>query len=189
MRKFLLPTAVLVALAPLVSLGQDKMENPYKNAKVGDYTTYKMTTGLGGKDIEITMKKIVSAKDDKEVTLKITTSFGGKEIPAQEQKIDLTKPLDLASLAGQGMKKQQGTFEKTGEGKEKIKIGDKSYDCNWTAGKATIDAQGQKLETEVKVWTSKSVPLDGIVKMETKANIFNMQVNSQMELTGSGNEK
>ena len=53
------------------------------------------------------------------------------------------------------------------------------------SGKVTGDAKGKKIESDVKVWMSKSVALSGMVKMELKSNIVNMQ----MELSGSGNEK
>jgi hypothetical protein len=182
MRKFVLPITVLL-LAPMVSLGQEKVENPYKNAKVGDYATYKVSTNFGGKDVEITMKQMVTAKDDKEATIKATSSFMGKEAPAQTQKIDLTKPFDITTAATQGNK--QGKFEKTGDGKEKVKVGGKTYECTWISGKVVADVNGQKLESEVKVWTSKDVPLAGLVKMDMKSNLINMQ----MELSGSGNEK
>src|SRR4051794_2650133 len=127
MRKFMLPCTVLLLLAPLVSVGQEKGDNPYKNAKVGDFASYKMTTSGGGFNFEITMKQVVTAKDDNEATVKVTTSLMGKDLPPQTTKIDLTKPFDINSLAMQG--KNKGNFEKTGEGKEKVKIGDKTYEC------------------------------------------------------------
>jgi hypothetical protein len=183
MRKFMLPFTVLLFAAPLVSLGREKMDNPYKNAKVGDYVEFKMTTNFAGMDIEGTMKQVVTAKDDNEATIKITTKLMDKEAPAQTQKVDLTKPFDITMMGMQG--KNKGKFEKTGEGKEKVKIGDKSYECNWLAGKITADVNGKKFETEVKFWTSKDVPMSGLVKMDMKSNFLNLQ----MEISGSGNAK
>lgn len=184
MRTCLLVFTVLAFLAPLMSQGQEKMDNPYKTAKVGDYVAYKMSTAaFVGKDFEITMKQMVTANDDKEATVKITTAFMGNENPAQITKIDLTKPFDIISVGL--LAKGQGKFEKTNEGKEKIKVGGTSYDCSWISGKFAAELKGKKVETQVKIWTSKSVPLSGMVKMETKSNFANMK----MELTGSGNEK
>ena len=183
MRTCLLALTVFAFLVPLVSLGQEKTENPYKTAKVGDYVTYKATTAFGGKDIEITMKQIVTAQDDKEVAVKITSIFMGQELPAQTTKIDLNKPFDITS-AGL-LAKNQGKFEKTGEGKEKIKVGDTTYECHWISGKVVADLKGKKIESDVKIWTSKSVPLSGMVKMETKATFANVK----LELSGSGSEK
>jgi hypothetical protein len=185
MRKFMLPLTVLLLLAPLALQGRekDKMDNPYKNAKVGDYVEFKVTTSFGGMDIELEMKQTLTAKDDKEATVKTTSTFMGKETPAQTQKIDLTKPFDIADTAMQA--KKQGKFEKTGEGKEKVKIGNKTYECQWMAGKVTAEAKGQKIESNIKVWMSKDVPLSGLVKMEMKSDFINMQ----MEISGSGSAK
>ena len=183
MRTCLIAFTVLAFLAPLVSQGQEKIDNPYQTAKVGDYAAYKVTTSIGGMNLEMEMKQTLTAKDDKEATVKTTTKFMGNEIPPQTSKIDLTKPFDFTSAAMQA--KGKGKFEKTGEGKEKIKIGDTTYDCTWFSGKVTGDAKGKKIESDVKVWMSKSVALSGMVKMELKSNIVNMQ----MELSGSGNEK
>jgi hypothetical protein len=187
MRKFLVPMIAVALLAPLASQGRekDKEENPFKNAKVGDYAEYKQTTSAFGKDFSTTMKQTVKEKTDKEVTLEITASFGKKEFK-QTQKIDLTKPYDINSMMMGGMagKKGGGTFEKTKDGMEKLKVGDKTYDCTWTEGKFVIEIMGNKIEQEVKFWTSKSVPT-GLVKMESKSDF----ANTTMELTATGNAK
>ncbi|HZZ77665.1 MAG TPA: hypothetical protein VFE62_04045 [Gemmataceae bacterium] len=182
MRSRLLAFLVIVALFPLAAPAQGTKENPYKNAKVGDYVSYRMSTSAGGKEFNIDIKQIVTAKDDKEVSLKTTTSFNGKELPGQTTKVDLTKPFDPASSVLQGKK---GTFEKKDEGKEKVKVGDKAYDCTWISGKVVAEFKGNKLESDVKFWVSKSVPLSGLVKMEMKSDFANVR----MELTGSGSEK
>jgi hypothetical protein len=184
MRKFVLPITILLLLAPRVSHGQEKMDNPYKNAKVGDYVTYKVTTSVGEMKFDgTTWKEVVTATDDKEATIKTTSTLKGKETASPTQKIDLTKPFDIASAAMQVMKK--GKFEKTAEGKEKIKIGDKTYECTWITGKVVADVNGKKSESEIKAWKSKDVPLSGLVKMEMKSDFLNMQI----EISGSGNEK
>jgi hypothetical protein len=181
--KKLLPAVVLVLLVPTITLGQDK-DNPYKNAKVGDYATYKMST-FGQ---ETTMKQTVKAKDDNEITVETTISFFGKE-KTQSQKIDLTKPFDVNTLMQGGKGKGMGKFEKTGDGKEKIKVGDKTYDCTWTAGKMNLEAGGAKISSETKSWVSKTAPLSGLVKMESKMEIGGMEITMTMELSESGNSK
>jgi hypothetical protein len=182
MRIRLLAFALIVCLAPLAA-AQEKGDNPFKKAKVGDYVAYKMTTSVMGKDLAMDMKQTVSAKDEMEVTLKTAITFMGNELPSQTTKIDLTKPYDPAAAAIQGNK--QGKFEKTGEGKDKIKVGAKTYECTWLAGKVVAEAKGQKIESDVKLWFTKTVPLTGLLKMEIKSNLANVQ----MELTGSGGEK
>jgi hypothetical protein len=179
----LVPAAVVAFLASAVTYGQEKMENPYSTAKVGDFVAYKMTTSVMGKDIELTTKQTVTAKEEKEVRVKIATTFMGNALPGQETKIDLTKPYDPAAALGN----KKGKFDKTGEGKEKIKVGGKEYETNWMSGKVVADVGvgGKKIESDVKFWFSKSVPLTGLVKMELKSNAANMV----MELSESGNEK
>jgi hypothetical protein len=177
-------TIAAVCLIPLLAPAQDKTEkteNPYKKAKVGDYVSYKMTTAFAGQNIEATMKQSVTAVSDTEVTVKIATMLMGMDLPAQTTKIDLTKPYDPIGVASKG----KGKFEKKGEGKEKIKVGDKTYDCNWISGKMVAEAMGKTIESDIKVWFSKSVPLAGMVKMDMKSNLANVD----LEISGSGNDK
>src|SRR5207253_10420095 len=142
------------------------------------------TTSIGGNNIEAAMKQTITAVSEKEATFKIVAMVNGMTIPAGgDTKIDLTKPYDPASAAMQ--KNPKGKFEKTGEGKEKNKIGDKTYDCNWMSGKLVAEAMGIKLNSDVKVWFAKSVPMSGLVKMEMKSDLANVN----MELTESGNAK
>src|SRR5262245_60059875 len=119
-------------LAALISLGfvtsavrAADDDNPYKNVKVGDFTTYKMTTKVAGMDITGTIVQTVTAKSDKEVTIKAggKVSFMGKDIdiPEQEQKIDITKPYDPTKIGGALPAGTDVKVEKGKEGKEKIK--------------------------------------------------------------------
>jgi hypothetical protein len=183
MRLRLLSLLLLVPLFPLASSAGDKKANPYSKAKVGDYVSYRMTTSVMGKEFKIDLKQTVTEKSDTEVTVKTTTMLGGKDLPGQTNKIDLTKPFDPAAIATQNGKK--GKFEKKAEGKEKVKIGDKTYDCTWISGKMTADFKGNTVESDVKVWTSKSVPLGGMVKLELKSDFADVR----MEVSGSGSEK
>lgn len=188
--------AALFALAalPFVSFAQEKKdppkeatkeaENPYKNVKTGDYATFKMTMKLPPVNLEGTVTQTVSAKDDKEATIKVTGNVGGNEIPAQEQKIDLTKPYDPTkgtALPGGN----EAKAEKIKDGKEKIKIGTKEYDCTWEQYKVKAKAMGQEFEAEVKVWQSKDVKM-GMVKMEMVADLGAGKLEMIMELTESG---
>ena len=182
MRIRLLSVVMIVCVAPLAAPAQEKMENPYKNAKIGDYVGYKMTTSAAGKDFEMSMKQTVSAKSDTEVTLKTDVMFMGNALPSMDTKIDLTKPFNFADAVTKG--KTKGKFEKTGEGKEKIKVGDKTYDCTWITGKVAAEAKGMKIDSDVKVWMSKSVPMSGMVKLEMKSTQFNVS----MEITESGSK-
>jgi hypothetical protein len=146
-------------------------ENPYKNAKVGDWVSYKMSTKIQGNAIEMTMKMVVDAKDDKEVTVKTTAMFMGQEAPAQTTKIDLTKPYDPLKGLGASMPQTKDTkVEKVEDGKETITVGDKKYECTWTKFKSTTKIQDKEIKSEVKMWVNKDVPLGGLVKMEMKSD-------------------
>jgi len=155
-------TILLVCIVPAVR-GADE-ENPFKNAKVGDWVEYKII----GSAVEGKTKMTILAKDDKAATYEVTTSisFMGKEStgPAQTKKIDLTKSYDAISAAN--LNKDAVKIEKQGNGMEKLKIGDKEYDTTWTKLKATSTGK-IVMEMDYKMWFSKDVPLSGMVKMET----------------------
>ena len=155
-------------------------ENPFKNVKVGDYANYKVTRSVGGKDVTASLKHIVKAKGEKEVTLEATTTSASGKETTQLHSIDLTKPLDINAMIGLDKEKAQDVTFKTG--KEKIKIGDKTHDCDWTAGKSEIE------DREVKVWMSSTAPLSGLVKIELKATEGGVNATLTMELTDSGSK-
>jgi hypothetical protein len=158
-------------------------EDPYKKAKVSDWIEYKMT---GTNNIEGKTKMTVVAKDDKELTFEITGTFSfmGKEtaIPVQKQKIDLTKsydPIVAANLKGSGVK-----IDKVGEGKEKLKVGDKEFDTKWTKLKATTTVNNVTVVNDYQMWFAANVPLSGLVRMDTTSPGFT----SKLELIGSGSK-
>ena len=182
--------ALALASAALSTRAADE-DNPYKAAKVGDFATYTMTTKFGGFSIDGTVIQTVTAKSDKEATIKVTGSvnFGGnkKDIPVQEQKIDLTKPFDPtkgANLpAGADVKVEKGK-----EGKEKITLNGKEYDCTWTTYKVKGKAMMQDIDADVKVWMSKAVP-SGMAKMTMSTEIGGQKMDMTMELKETGNKK
>jgi hypothetical protein len=180
--------ALTIVLVPALASAQEKkskdIENPYKNAKVGDWATYSMIATAMGQKQEGTVKVVVTAKDDKEVTLKTSGTVGGKEAPAMESKIDLTKPYDPLSTAGLP-KGDDVKVEKLEEGKEKIKVGDKEYEANWMKLKVATKTMGVDFTAETKVWLVKEIPLGGMAKMEMKSQLFDMA----MQLKETGSEK
>jgi predicted small secreted protein len=174
--------ALLVSVAAGIVSAADVV-NPYKNAKVGDTLSYKMTAKNPAMNIDGTMTQTITEKTDKEVTVKTVTKMLGKEEPAQTTKIDLTKEFDPS--AG-----KSGKIEKLKEGSEKVKMGDKEYDCNWTTYKVAQLAgapAGFATEIELKVWLCKDVP--GMVKMTTTGKLLNQENNLTLELTEVTNKK
>ena len=187
----LLAAAFAVCLAPLAAAAQD--ENPYKNAKVGDFATYKMETKVAGFTVAGTMTQTVTAKNDKEATVKGSgkISLNGKDmdIPATEQKIDLTKPYDPTKLGGGGglPPGTEAKLDKLKDGKEKIKVAGKEYETTWTTYKMKAKAGGMDIDADLKVWMSKDIPM-GMAKMEMKAEFAGQAMNMTMELTETGNK-
>jgi hypothetical protein len=178
--------------APIAARSADD-DNPFKNAKVGDYANYKMTVKFAGTNLGGTSTQSVTAKSEKEVTVRTTGvfEFMGKkqEIPAQEQKIDITKPFDPTQIGGSGLPPGANVkVEKGKDGKEKIKVAGKEYDCTWSTYKITGMANGMDISADVKAWMSKEVPL-AMVKLEMTADLAKMKMEMTMELTDTGNKK
>jgi hypothetical protein len=177
-------TVALIVAAPIGPRKADEPVNPYQNAKVGDFATYKMTMKVAGTNVEGSMTQTVTAKDDKTVTVETTNKFGGTDVPAQKQVIDLTKPLDPASLGnvppGAGV-----TATKLGDGKEKLKIGEREFETRWESYKVKMNAAGNAIDSEMKVWQAKGLAIP-FVRMEMSADVGGMKMEMTMELTETG---
>lgn len=159
-------------------------DNPYKRSEVGDWVSYKSEVQLpNGQKVSTTLKQIVKAKDDKEVTIAIETQSGNMKLPAREIKVRLDQPYDPATSIRQMGGNNKA--EKIDEGTETVKIDNQFYPCQWVKMKISVDAAGQKFETTSKVWTSKEIPVGGLVKMETE--VAGQKV--VMLLTGHGKKK
>jgi hypothetical protein len=184
MRVRLLVAVLALATAPVVARSADD-DNPYKNVKVGDFATYKMTTKVAGFDVAGTITQSIVKKTDKEATVKVVANVNGMELPAQEQTIDLTKPYDPTKGANLPAG-TDATVEKGKEGKEKLKVGGKEYETTWTTYKVKAKTMGQDIAADMKTWMSKEVPM-GMVKMEMTMEIMQMKVQMTMELTETGN--
>ncbi len=182
--KFPLSAAVL-CLAILAVARADE-ENPFKKAQVGDWAEYDLTTNANNVKLTGKMKLIVAAKKEKDNTATVRTTVtiitppaekGGKPVEqtvsTQDATIDLTKPFDPTSTSGLPAI-AEAKVEKTETATEKLTIGGKTYECTMTKMKLSAKVLGQDVTSEVKVWTSKDVPLAGMVKMEMKSNLADM---------------
>jgi hypothetical protein len=180
--------ALVAAAVPLAARGQDA-DHPFKNAKVGDYANYTMSTKVGTFDVKGTLTNTVKAVTDKEVTVEVTGKMNGMAIPAQTQKIDLTKAFD-PSAAGIGANagKTDAKVEKVGEGSEKITVGGKSYEAKWTTMKVTTKTPAGEVVMDLKAWVGKDIPL-GLGRMEMNSMVAGMAMTMRMELTETGNKK
>ena len=91
MKLHLLASAFVLVLAPVAAHAADD-ENPYKNAKVGDFANYKLTISVAGQNVEGAITQTVTAKSDKEVTLKVTGKANGLAIDS-DMKVWLSKDI------------------------------------------------------------------------------------------------
>jgi hypothetical protein len=181
----LLRSFALLAVAAFPIAARAADDNPYKNAKVGDFVKYNIKSDGGIVKSERTTLVTVTAKTDKEVTIKSVVTIQGKDTPATETKIDLTKPFDpLAAGAQKG-----ATVKKLKDGTEKIKVGDKEYDCNWTSYEIAAPAGSPAgLGGETKVWLCKDV-VGGVVKQTTSIKFGTNVVNMDMVIAETGSKK
>jgi hypothetical protein len=177
-----------LAAAPSRAADPEKPENPFKNVKVGDWSSYKMITEAAGQKFDGTVKITVKAKDDKEATIVTVATVNGMELPGQEAKIDLTKPFDPTNVTA-APKDAAAKVKTLDEGKETITIGKTKYECKWTSYKVTAKAQNMDIESEVKFWMAKDAPLSGMVQMESKTSVAGMNVVAKMTLDDSGKGK
>jgi len=189
--RLLFAVALAICVAPLATRAADD-DNPYKNVKTGDFATYKLTTKIAGMDVTGNITQTVTDKSDKEATIKVSGSitFMGKaiDIPEQKQTIDLTKPFDPTKLGGPIQGGGNAKLEKEKDGKEKLKINGKEYDSTWTTYKVKAMANGQNIETNLKVWMSKDAPM-GMIKMTMNGDVAGQKIEMAMEMTDSGNKK
>ena len=169
---------ILAGLAIVLSAWTLAAQEGPAKAKVGDWTSMKMSV----KGLEITMKQTIIAKDDTTATLKMEQSFGGKDLPPQEQKISLSQLGDPTKLAS---KADAAKVEKLKSGKETLTIKGNKVNCEWIEVKTSANAGGNAFTTIAKIWTSREIPLYGLVKMESDV----MGQKMTMELVDYGRGK
>lgn len=184
----LLVTALALCSFASVTRAADDDFNPYKGVKVGDFATYKLNVTIGELKIGGTTTQTVTAKTDKEVTVKVVNIVNGMETPPMTETIDITKPFDPTKIGGGLGQGIQAKVDKLKEGKEKVKVAGKEYDCTWTTYKVKAMAMGMNIDADTKVWMSKDIQM-GIVKLEMTADLMNQKMEMTMDLTDTGNKK
>jgi len=154
------------------------------NAKLGDYVTYALTAKFDHNPetgnieeytaLEVPIRHVVAGRNDGEVTFKsvMRAPGGWDERPRKMPfKVDLTQPREVGALLqlGNTWATQEEVPVKlvpSGTGQEKIKIGTKTYECDWAAARVISEDDD---EVEVKIWFSKAVPVTGLARLEAKA--------------------
>lgn len=182
-----------VALATMVStLMVWAADNPFKNAKVGEWAEFFMTTEVMGQKMESTLKQSIIARDAVSVTLRTVNTMMGKELPPVDKKIMLNEPYEpykslTHGLSGAGY--SDAVVTPLGEGSETLTAGGKPYNCRWSKVKM-VAVQPQAMESTVKVWMCKDVPVSGMVRMEMDSTVTKggktMATKVTFELVGAG---
>ncbi len=160
-------------------------ENPFKKATVGDFADYTMNQVSNGQKFGGKIRIEVVAKTDRTARIRMIRILFNQFMPYPEHEIDLTKPYDPTKTGFLPLGAQ-----KLGSGTEKIKVGNKEYETSWTTmrfkGKVgTLDTQ-----TTAKFWTSRTVPVGALVKMEstnlaiTGAKNFESKVTMEFSVSG-----
>jgi predicted NodU family carbamoyl transferase len=184
MNRMLKICAALVLGALVLPLPAGAEDNPLKRAKVGEWVEFVTTSTTMGSKMDMKMKQTVVAKDDISVTLRTLTTMMGKELPPQDTKIMLNQPYQPYT---QGF--SDAVVTPLGEGNETISVGGKSYACRWAKVNVVANTPAAVKSTS-KVWSSKDVPVSGLVKMESETVMTvggnTMNTTMTMQLTGSG---
>lgn len=175
------------ALVLCLTVAVSAADNPYKNAKVGDWVEYTTTTTAMGHNMQMTSKQTVIAKDETSVTIRTEMTAMGQKMPPQEMKIPFNQPYDPSRMMAHAETDAKSTI--VGEGSETITVGGKAYACHWVKMKVTA-TKPQHTDGTIKVWNTADVPAGGMVKMEMDNKMAmgeqTMSTTMVMELTGFG---
>lgn len=167
-------------------------ENPFLNAKVGDWASYDMVNQMpnpaSGEKMEMKGKivMVVAEKDDKEAKLRVDSEMTLPGMPqpmkqSQTTPIPLDQPYDAAQAMAAGV---PGMNVTPGKPEPKtIEAAGKTWDCEYSENKVENPQAGMTIVA--KIWTSKELPFR-LVRMESATNAAGMSVESTMVITGSG---
>ena len=157
--------------AYIVSEGEKEREEALQQSQIGDWVEYELAIQSkipGAKALEEPFNKVknhrrvtVMKKDAKSVTLKIEL-ISEKETQTKEEVVVFGQPKKDDSS-------KQGLQEAEGWGP--LRVGNADYECHWTEEAFTTKVAGnQRVQIMQKVWSSKDVPLDGVVKRTFTSN-------------------
>jgi hypothetical protein len=167
--------AAIAAFAVCTSiLAADLVDNPrylaWAKYKAGTNVKMDMDTAAGGQNMKSAMTTTLKEVTPEKVVLEMKTSM---TVPG------MAAPMDNVMTMTEPAKIEPGKIKPTnpeqmpnckvvGKGTEDVKIGGKSYNCDWY--EVEMEQQGMKITS--KLWTSNDLP-DKMVKNETKMAMGN----------------
>ena len=163
-RTMRMPATVILGSLFVTMMGW-AIDNPLKDAKVGEWLQFASHAEVMGQKRDTKMKLTVVAKDAVSVTLRTVIDMGlvGGEMPPQDVKYMLDKPYEPIKT-----RSSDAVVTQLGEGYETLIVGGKSYECHWIKVK-TVETKPLALESISTVWGCKDVPVNHMVKMESEA--------------------
>ncbi len=158
---------VMCAMCTTV-LAAEMVDNPryldWSKYKPGTFIKMQSTTVAGGQNIKSTITTTLKEVTADKLMLEMKTSMAIPGIPAQETSTMMTEPSKIEKAKIKPTTPEEMPNCKIlNKGTEDLKIGDKTYKCNWY--EMETEQQGMKMTS--KYWTCNDV-LGKAVKMEAK---------------------
>lgn len=156
------------------------VDNPRYQAwakyKAGTNVKMDMSTNAGGQNMKSAMTTTLKEVTPEKVVLEMKTSMTMPGMAApMDNVMTMTEPAKIeAAKIKPTNPEQMPNCKVIGKGTEDVKIGDKTYKCNWY--EVEVESQGMKVTS--KMWTCDELP-DKMIKNETKTGT----VNNSMILT------
>jgi hypothetical protein len=130
-------------------------DNPHKNVQAGDWSKYRIVQQKNGSVVsDKEVKFLVTDASSEKYTLQ--SSSGDKQESREYSRAEYT-PYDVPGL--------KTDIRELGTGTERLKVGDKEFECTWYEVELMPQGGGGK-PWKYKEWISKEVPLTGKVKSE-----------------------
>jgi hypothetical protein len=133
--------------------------NPLLKAEVGEWLEYVVRTESVGRSTEVKAKQTVIEKSAMYITLQTTGGLG-----TGDQRIPLHESYEPYRPLGS----KDAMVTKLAEGDEKITVGGKSYECHWVKVRVVAKLPAPT-DATTTVWTCPTVPVTGVVKLESQS--------------------
>lgn len=152
------------------------VQNPYSNAKVGDWVKLRAIQTLAGEKTEFIYKRVVSSVSETEVVIEEETSSGGK-VEASRTRVDISKPRPTI------MTDPAAKIVSTKSGFERLRAAGKDLVCALSVQTDVAETKDSQISRTVKTWTSPEIPVDGMARteLERKGSLKGSKVQPPVE--------